>query len=94
MVNPTQSNVRATDLHRVFLQSLLSRRVETEHVMVELYKRAVSACQGEFRRSCIALEQKRESTADTFKRWMTISDPRTMPVNPAPRRFSKTSTRF
>jgi hypothetical protein len=46
MVAPTQLNFRPTDLHRVFMQSLLSRRVAPEDVMLELYKRSISACAG------------------------------------------------
>ncbi|KAK1927853.1 hypothetical protein DB88DRAFT_52336 [Papiliotrema laurentii] len=34
--------VRSTDLHKVFLQSLLSRRFMREEIALELYKRAVS----------------------------------------------------
>ncbi|KAI9632787.1 uncharacterized protein MKK02DRAFT_41099 [Dioszegia hungarica] len=48
MVNPTQATqgtIRPTDLHRVFLQSVLSRRVMPEEIMVQLYLRAISACQ-------------------------------------------------
>lgn len=32
-----------TDLHRVYIQSLLSRRAMTEDVALELYKRAIGA---------------------------------------------------
>lgn len=39
--------VRFTDLHRVYLQALLSRRFISETVALELYKRAVSAVRGE-----------------------------------------------
>lgn len=38
--------VRFTDLHRVYLQALLSRRFIPENVALELYKRAVSAIRG------------------------------------------------
>lgn len=34
---------RATDLHRVYIQSLLSRRAMTEDVALEMYKRAIGA---------------------------------------------------
>lgn len=46
MVVPSQAIFRPTDLHRVFAQSILSRRVVPEDVLLELYKRAVSACHG------------------------------------------------
>ncbi|WWD16368.1 hypothetical protein CI109_100794 [Kwoniella shandongensis] len=36
---------RATNLHKLFIQSMLSRRAAREHVVLELYKRAISACQ-------------------------------------------------
>lgn len=39
--------VRFTDLHRVYLQALLSRRFISETVALELYKRAVKAVRGE-----------------------------------------------
>lgn len=35
--------LRATDLHRIYIQSLLSRRAMTEDVAIEMYRRAVSA---------------------------------------------------
>lgn len=38
--------VRFTDLHRVYLQTLLSRRFISETVALELYKRAVGAVRG------------------------------------------------
>ncbi|ORY29774.1 hypothetical protein BCR39DRAFT_530972 [Naematelia encephala] len=50
MVN--DMTLRPTDLHRVFIQSLLSRRALREEVALELYRRAVSAVtkvDGEFR---------------------------------------------
>ncbi|WVF65998.1 hypothetical protein IAT40_000736 [Kwoniella sp. CBS 6097] len=36
---------RPTDLHRLYIQSLLSRRAMRDEVALELYKRAVGACQ-------------------------------------------------
>jgi hypothetical protein len=38
--------VQANDLHRVFIQSLLSRRAMGEETAVELYRRAVAAVRG------------------------------------------------
>ena len=37
---------RSTDLHRVYLQSMLSRRVVRLEIGLELYKRAVANVQG------------------------------------------------
>ncbi|EIW66484.1 hypothetical protein M231_03019 [Tremella mesenterica] len=39
------SYTEPTDLHRVYIQCLLSRRAMTEDVALEMYKRAISACQ-------------------------------------------------
>ncbi|WVQ93631.1 hypothetical protein IAU59_000707 [Kwoniella sp. CBS 9459] len=36
---------RPTDLHRLYIQTLLSRRAMRDEVALELYKRAVGACQ-------------------------------------------------
>ncbi|OCF36316.1 hypothetical protein I316_02191 [Kwoniella heveanensis BCC8398] len=36
---------RPTDLHRLYIQSLLSRRAMRDEVALELYRRAVGACQ-------------------------------------------------
>ncbi|WRT63937.1 uncharacterized protein IL334_000864 [Kwoniella shivajii] len=44
--------IAPTDLHRVFIQSMLSRRAMRDDVTLEMYKRAVGACQendGNFR---------------------------------------------
>ncbi|WVW82064.1 hypothetical protein I302_104069 [Kwoniella bestiolae CBS 10118] len=38
-------HVRSTNLHRLFIQSMLSRRAIKEDVALEMYKRAVGACQ-------------------------------------------------
>ncbi|WWD09182.1 hypothetical protein V865_007304 [Kwoniella europaea PYCC6329] len=38
-------HVRPTNLHRLFIQSMLSRRAIKEDVALEMYKRAVGACQ-------------------------------------------------
>lgn len=38
--------VESTLLHQVFIQSLLSRRVVSEAIALELYKRAVTAVRG------------------------------------------------
>lgn len=40
--------VRPTDLHRVYIQTLLARRAMPAEVALEMYKRAVSACMREF----------------------------------------------
>ncbi|WVQ78933.1 hypothetical protein IAT38_001025 [Cryptococcus sp. DSM 104549] len=37
-------HVRPTNLHRVFIQSMLSRRIVTVSIALELYKRAIAAC--------------------------------------------------
>ena len=39
-------NTRTSILHKVYLQSLLSRRAMTEDVALEMYKRAVKVCEG------------------------------------------------
>lgn len=41
-----EGTVQPTLLHRVFIQSLLSRRVVSETIALELYKRAVAAVRG------------------------------------------------
>lgn len=40
------ANVMPTALHRVFNQSLLSRRAMTDDVLLEMYKRSISAVSG------------------------------------------------
>ena len=42
---------RPTDLHKVFIQTMLSRRVVRDEIGLELYKRAVSAVKCTFRSS-------------------------------------------
>jgi len=37
---------RATDLHRVFIQTMLARRFARDEVGLELYRRAVNAVRG------------------------------------------------
>lgn len=50
--------VRFTDLHRVYLQALLSRRFMPENVALQLYKRAVSAIRGmSFEHSSVLLQR-------------------------------------
>ncbi|WWC66615.1 uncharacterized protein I206_100518 [Kwoniella pini CBS 10737] len=43
MTQPRHAN--STNLHRLFIQSMLSRRALKEDIALELYKRAVGACQ-------------------------------------------------
>jgi len=38
--------VRPTDLHRVFIQTMLARRFARDEVGLELYRRAVNAVRG------------------------------------------------
>lgn len=44
-----------TDLHRIYIQSLLARRVMTQTIALQLYGRAVEICQS---KSCPFLQQK------------------------------------
>ncbi|GFZ42412.1 hypothetical protein JCM24511_00127 [Saitozyma sp. JCM 24511] len=44
LTQPGMTTIRPTNLHRVYLQSLLSRRAMPEEVALELYKRAIAAC--------------------------------------------------
>jgi hypothetical protein len=39
---------RPTDLHRVYIQSILARRWMKEDLALEMYKRAIGAVQGMF----------------------------------------------
>lgn len=47
LTQPGMTTIRPTNLHRVYLQSLLSRRAMPEEVALELYKRAIAACRSE-----------------------------------------------
>jgi hypothetical protein len=41
------ARVRGSDLHRVYIQSLMSRRAMRENVAMEMYKRAIGAVTGQ-----------------------------------------------
>lgn len=45
-VTNAAGTVESTFLHQVFIQSLLSRRIVSEAIALELYKRAVAAVRG------------------------------------------------